>query len=141
MLGQARFGAYLTDGTMNKNLSAYDDVPVITAKDGSEIRELMHPLQHGNKAQSLAEATVYSGQRTLLHCHRVTEELYHVTAGQGTMILGDQCFPIAVGDTILIPPGTPHALHNTWPVPLRILCCCSPAYAPDDTEILDNEPR
>ncbi len=122
---------------MNKHLSAYDDAQPFTTKDGSEIRELMHPKHHGNRAQSLAEATVYSGQRTELHRHLVSEELYHVTAGQGTMILGDERFPISVGDTILIPPGTPHALHNTWPVPLRVLCCCSPAYSDADTEILE----
>jgi mannose-6-phosphate isomerase-like protein (cupin superfamily) len=121
---------------MNSSLTRYDDAPPFTTKDGSEIRELMHPKRHGNQAQSLAEATVYSGQKTQLHCHRKTEELYHVTAGQGTMILGEQSFAISVGDTILIPPGTPHALHNTWPVPLRVLCCCSPAYSDEDTEIL-----
>lgn len=123
---------------MTTLLSRYDDARPYTTKDGSEIRELMHPRQHGNQAQSLAEATVYSGQKTLLHRHRVTEELYHVTAGQGTMILGDRTFAIGVGDTILIPPGTPHALHNTWPVPLRVLCACSPAYDHADTEILDD---
>lgn len=123
---------------MNKHLSTYNDAQPITAKDGSEIRELMHPSRHGNQAQSLAEATVYAGQRTLLHRHQITEELYHVTAGQGTMILGDESFAIGVGDTILIPPGTPHALNNTWPVPLRVLCCCTPAYDAADTEILEN---
>lgn len=123
---------------MNPYLSLYDNTSPILAKDGSEIRELMHPLKHGNRAQSLAEATVNGGQRTLLHRHRTTEELYHVTAGQGTMILGDTSFSISVGDTILIPPGTPHALNNSWPVPLRVLCCCTPAYDPADTEILDS---
>jgi len=34
-----------------------DAAPYVT-KDGSEIRELMHPAVHGNRAQSLAEATV-----------------------------------------------------------------------------------
>lgn len=124
---------------MTTPLSRYDDAPPYVTQDGSEIRELMHPARHGNQAQSLAEATVYSGQKTRLHRHRLSEEIYHVTAGQGTMILGDQSIFIGVGDTILIPPGTPHALHNTWPVPLRVLCCCSPAYDHADTEILEPE--
>ena len=42
--------------------------PYIT-KDGSVIRELMHPAVHGNQLQSLAEATVQPGQRTQLHRH------------------------------------------------------------------------
>lgn len=121
---------------MSNHLTRYDDAQPFTTKDGSEIRELMHPKRHGNQAQSLAEATLYSGQRTTLHRHLRSEELYHVTAGQGTMILGDQTFPISVGDTVLIPPGTPHALHNTWPVPLRVLCISTPAYDDTDTELL-----
>lgn len=125
---------------MTTTLSRYDDAQPYVTRDGSEIRELMHPARHGNRAQSLAEATIHSGQKTLLHLHRQTEEIYHVTAGQGTMILGDRSFFIGIGDTILIPPGTPHALHNTWPVPLRVLCCCSPAYDHTDTEILEPEP-
>ena len=40
-------------------------------KDGSEIRELMHPAVHGNRKQSLAEATVAAGTaRRALHRHR-----------------------------------------------------------------------
>jgi mannose-6-phosphate isomerase-like protein (cupin superfamily) len=109
--------------------------PSVT-KDGSAIRELMHPDVHGNRAQSLAEATVPPGAETLLHRHRVTEELYHVTQGTGSMTLGDQVFDVGVGDTVCIPPGTPHRIRNTGRVPLRILCCCSPAYSHEDTEIL-----
>ena len=56
----------------------YADIPAYVTKDGSVIRELMHPQQHGGRAQSLAEATVPPGTRTLLHRHALTEELYHV---------------------------------------------------------------
>ena len=53
------------------------------------------------------------------------------------MVLGEQRFPITVGDTVVVPVGTPHALHNTWPVPLRVLCCCTPAYTAEDMELLE----
>ena len=36
----------------------YADIPVYRTKDGSQIRELMHPEHHGNRTQSLAEAIV-----------------------------------------------------------------------------------
>ncbi len=121
---------------MTTHLHKYNDARPFTTEDGSEIRELLHPQRHGNLRQSLAEATVYSGQRTALHRHLNSEEIYHFIAGQGTMTLGDESFPVGPGDTVLIPPGTPHCLHNTWPMELRLLCCCSPAYAPADTEIL-----
>lgn len=109
--------------------------PYVT-KDGSEIRELMHPAVHGNRAQSLAEATVPPGAATLLHRHRVTEEIYHVTAGEGVMTLGAATFAVRTGDTVCIPPGTPHRIRNAGESPLTILCACSPAYAHDDTELV-----
>lgn len=112
------------------------DAPPYVTKDGSEIRELMHPGVHGNRAQSLAEATVPPGAETRLHLHRVTEELYHVTQGEGLMTLGQEAFPMRAGDTVCIPPGTPHRIRNVGAVPLKILCACAPAYAHDDTELL-----
>jgi mannose-6-phosphate isomerase-like protein (cupin superfamily) len=115
----------------------YDEQPAYETKDGSEIRELMHPGVHGNRAQSLAEARVQPGRETLLHRHGRSEELYHVTAGKGRMTLGEQTFTIAVGDTVAIPPGMAHKVRNTGSDVLVILCCCSPPYAHDDTELLD----
>jgi len=116
--------------------SRYPEAIAYPTKDGSTIRELMHPAVHGSVNQSLAEATIEPGQGTQLHRHRLSEEIYHVTVGEGLMTLGDEQFPIAVGDTVCIPPGTPHAVVNTGTKPLRILCACSPAYSHDDTEIV-----
>jgi mannose-6-phosphate isomerase-like protein (cupin superfamily) len=107
-----------------------------TTRDGSEIRELMHPASHAVRNQSLAEATVAPGSATLLHRHRRTEEIYHITSGGGEMRLGDEVFAVQAGDTILIPPGTAHAIRNTRTTPLKILCACAPAYAHEDTELL-----
>jgi mannose-6-phosphate isomerase-like protein (cupin superfamily) len=118
----------------------YADIAPYLTKDGSEIRELMHPDHHGNRKQSLAEATVPAGVRTLLHCHRETEELYHVTSGAGLLTLGEKSIKVGPGDTALIPPGTPHCIEASGAGPLRILCCCSPAYRHEDTEILDAMP-
>lgn len=117
----------------------YADAAAYVTKDGSEIRELMHPTLHGNRHQSLAEATVQPGARTQLHRHAVTEELYHVSAGSGLMTLGDTRFAVGAGDTVLIAPGTPHRIEATGAGPLRILCCCSPPYSDEDTELLADE--
>jgi mannose-6-phosphate isomerase-like protein (cupin superfamily) len=117
--------------------TAHRDIPAYTTLDGSEIRELMHPSLHGGRAQSLAEATVPPGAKTLLHRHVRTEELYHVTAGSGRMTLGESKFDITPGDTVLIPPGTPHRVEANSDEPLVLLCCCSPAYAHEDTELLE----
>jgi len=117
----------------------YAEIAPYQTRDGSQIRELMHPDRHGNRTQSLAEAVVLPGQETLLHKHLRTEELYHITAGQGLMTLGDDRFEVGVGDTVLIPPGTAHCIRNVGGDMLRILCSCSPAYSHEDTEVLTGE--
>ena len=113
------------------------DIKAYFTRDGSEIRELMHPAVQGNQTQSLAEAIVQPGQRTRLHQHQRSEELYYITAGQGRMTLGAEHLTVSVGDTICIPPGTPHCIENTGVDALHILCMCSPPYSHADTELLE----
>lgn len=117
--------------------SSYREITPYVTKDGSEIRELMHPAVHGNLHQSLAEARVPPGAATLAHRHRRSEEIYHFTSGQGLMGLGQEVFAVAGGDTVAIAPGTLHWLKNPGPEPLVVLCACSPAYTHDDTELPD----
>ena len=116
--------------------SSYKDIKTYKTKDGSLIKELMHPNIHKNKNQSLAEAIVQPGQTTDLHKHHQTEELYYITQGKGQMTLGDQHFEVKPGDTICILPGTAHCIKNISAEDLHFLCCCSPAYSHDDTELL-----
>ena len=116
--------------------TSYQDIPPYITRDGSEIRELMHPAIHGNRQQSLAEAIVQPGQQTQLHRHWCSEELYHVTRGAGIMTLADATLAIGVGDTVLIPPATAHCVTAIGEEPLHLLCCCSPAYRHDDTELM-----
>jgi mannose-6-phosphate isomerase-like protein (cupin superfamily) len=121
----------------------YPDIAPFVTKDGSIIRELMHPAVHGNRAQSMAEAIVPAGGQTLPHRHPRSEELYHFTAGTGMMRLGDANFPVQAGDTVHIAPGTVHALINTGTDELRLLCCSAPPYDDADTELVaaPGEPR
>jgi mannose-6-phosphate isomerase-like protein (cupin superfamily) len=113
-----------------------DSVQAFITKDGSEIRELAG-LPTGNSVnQSLAEATVPPGAETEEHYHAVTEEIYLFTSGSGRMKLGDEETDVSAGDTIVIPPGTPHKLRNAGTEPLKLLCCCAPPYSHEDTFLL-----
>ncbi len=113
------------------------EVTAYRTKDGSEIRELMHPAQHhGALRQSLAEARVAPGERTAPHRHLQTEELYYFLAGEGAMTLGAETFAVTAGDTVRIAPGVAHSVRNTGRVPLRILCSCVPPYSHEDTLLL-----
>ncbi|HHI93744.1 MAG TPA: cupin domain-containing protein [Gammaproteobacteria bacterium] len=115
----------------------YQSIAAFITKDGSLVRELMHPATHKNAKQSLAQAIIPMGVRTYLHRHVHSEELYHVTAGQGRMTLADEVFDVSAGDTLCINPGVAHCIENTGNADLVILCCCAPAYSHDDTELLE----
>lgn len=121
---------------MPEHIAYADRTPFVT-KDGSIIREFTHPSWTGNKEQSLAEATLPPGKRTMAHKHLVTEELYYITHGEGIMTLGENSFPVKPGDTIVILPGTRHTIENKGEEDLRFLCCCAPAYSHDDTVMLE----
>lgn len=114
----------------------YGKIKSYRTKDGSIIRELFHPDSNGNRRQSLAEAVIPLGSETMLHRHHKSEEIYHITEGVGLMTLGKNGFGVSAGDTVCILPGTSHSIKNTGGIPLKILCCCSPPYSHEDTEIL-----
>ena len=95
---------------------------------GSTIRELMHPNTHGNKSQSLAEAIVLPGETTFKHYHVTSEEIYHVTEGEGIIWRGNEEIKVTKGDTVFFPPGVHHYAINTGSGKLRILCFMTPPY-------------
>jgi len=117
--------------------STQQDIEPYITKDGSSIRELMHPGVHRNQAQSLAEATVPADSSTTPHRHNRSEEIYYITEGSGSMTIEGQSFDVKTGDTICILPGEVHSIRNTGNIALKILCCCSPPYSHDDTDLLD----
>ncbi len=119
-----------------KNRVSYENVKPYTTKDGSIIRELIHPNHMKVKNISLAEAIVKPNEETFLHIHKTSEEIYHITEGKGVMQLGDKTFEVKKGDSILIPPKTPHKIKNNSQEELKILCICSPPYSHEDTELL-----
>jgi mannose-6-phosphate isomerase-like protein (cupin superfamily) len=121
---------------MKAERSAYRKAAPYRTMDGSEVRELMHPLHHAVRRQSLAEATIAPGAATLLHLHRRSEEVYHVVAGTGRMTLGGAVFHVGRGDTVVIRPGIAHRIENCGRAELRILCACAPAYSHEDTIVL-----
>jgi mannose-6-phosphate isomerase-like protein (cupin superfamily) len=117
-----------------KNLN---DVSAFTTKDGSEIRELLAHRNSAIRNQSLAEARLPVGGSTQEHIHPRAEEIYFITHGSGRICIEGETRDVQVGDAIAIPPGSKHKLWNTGPEPLRLLCCCAPAYEHDDTVITE----
>jgi mannose-6-phosphate isomerase-like protein (cupin superfamily) len=114
------------------------EVDSFVTLDGSQIREVAGPARGDAVNQSLAEATVDPGGETAEHYHRVTEEIYFFTHGRGRMRLGEHERDVGAGACVVIPPGLRHKLWNTGSEPLRLLCCCAPAYSHEDTVITES---
>ena len=117
------------------------DVPAFVTKDGSEIRELLAHRNSGIRNQSLAEARLQVGSATQEHYHPRSEEIYYITHGTGRIRIEGEEQEIGPGDAIAIRPGQRHKLWNTGPEPLRLLCCCAPAYEHADTVITEPPPE
>ena len=118
-----------------KNLN---EVSSFITKDGSEIRELLAHRNSVIRHQSLAEARLPVGSATQEHYHPQCEEIYYITHGMGKIRIECATREVRAGDAIAIPPGQKHKLWNTGNEPLRLLCCCAPAYENSDTVITEN---
>jgi mannose-6-phosphate isomerase-like protein (cupin superfamily) len=119
------------------DVRSYAQIPPFVTLDGSEIREWAGRVSAPAQNQSLAEATIPVGGATTEHYHRLSEELYLVTAGQGRLIVDGEERTINEGDCALIPPGRRHKVFNLGDGPLRIVCACSPPYSDEDTCLVE----
>jgi len=111
-----------------KNLE--NQFPFTTA-DGSTIRSILDATNAPVQNQSLAEASLALGQQTQRHYHKLSEEIYFILEGSGSIEINGIHHEVSVNDAILIPPHTWHQI--TASSQLRFLCCCSPVYAHEDT--------
>ena len=120
------------------NITNLAQVVPFSTLDGSEIRELLAHRNSEIRNQSLAEARLPVGGATAEHYHRLTEEIYYITHGVGRIRIEGDVRDVVAGDAIAILPGQKHKLWNTGTEPLRLLCCCAPAYEHADTVLTEN---
>ena len=112
-------------------LRQLSDQPPFVTKDGSTIRSILYRANSPVEQQSLAEATVFAGNASERHYHKVSEEFYFLLEGEGTMEVDGKRREVQPGDAVLIPAGAWHQIAATRD--LRFLCCCAPPYSHEDT--------
>lgn len=112
-------------------INAIGEQKPFTTKDGSVIRSILDLTNAPVKLQSLAEARLAKGCATERHYHRLSEEIYFVLEGSGSMQIDHEQRQVGPGDAILIPPGAWHTIRANSD--LRFLCCCAPPYSHEDT--------
>lgn len=102
-----------------------------TTKDGSTIRSILDLSNAPVERQSLAEASLPPGGETDRHYHKLSEEFYFVTKGEGEIEIEGEIRPLVVGDAVLIPSSEWHQIKSDRG--MVFLCCCSPPYSHEDT--------
>lgn len=112
------------------------DVPPITAADGSELREILHPERDSATiGYSLAVAVVKPGQSTRPH-KLTSSEAYYLLSGMGRMHVGDEAESVHAGNAVYIPAGSVQWIENTGRIDLAFLCIVDPAWREEDEEVV-----
>lgn len=76
-------------------------------------------------------STYEAGAHVESHTHKVQEQIYHVLAGEGILVLDGERHLVRANDVTYIPPGVVHEFHNSGIDPLVFLVITSP---PSDEE-------
>lgn len=67
------------------------------------------------------------GQEHATHTHEGIDKVYHVLAGRGLFLLGDEQIPMETGLMLIAPSGVPHGIRNTGGERLLVLAILAPA--------------
>jgi len=84
------------------------------------------------------------GEAPPMHKHDDTEQIFHVLQGQGRLEVGNpsESFVVKPGDTVRIPVGTWHRIHNEGTQDLRYFAVdCFPGGRPADEPTWDIHAR
>ena len=89
------------------------------------------------------------GRRAAPHVHPEMEERYDVLSGEAAFRIGDRELRAEAGETVIVPPGTPHLAWNPTEDPVRLRISMRPAlrwaefverlFAGEDPALLLNE--
>lgn len=94
-------------------------------------KEIVSPATVGSRFFDHRISTYEAGAHVGSHVHAVQEQIYHVLAGEGILVLDGERRLVRAGDVTYIPPGIVHEFHNTGVDPLVFLVITSP---PTDAE-------
>lgn len=90
-----------------------------------------------SESVSIAHVEMAPCSTSLLHRHSSFTELYYILRGLGMIYIDNEEFEVKEGTLIEILPGVSHKLKNISPFILEHLVISSPAFKPDDVEVLN----
>ena len=93
---------------------------------------LMDAGELGSRNVSVNWLEVPAGVSEELRSHEEAEQVYVVVSGTGTMSATGDTQRLEVGDLVLIPPATDHAVGNDGVEPLALVSVQSPGVSADE---------
>jgi mannose-6-phosphate isomerase-like protein (cupin superfamily)/ribosomal protein S18 acetylase RimI-like enzyme len=81
------------------------------------------------------------GTTEVLHCHRLTQQLFFVLAGVASFEVNGKTHTIHPDSYLHITPGTLHRIYNSQQQDLRFLVISQPAVGNDRLEIIPYQPE
>ena len=82
---------------------------------------LIDPEDSPSRNLKMGHTIIYPTGKTTGHAHEDMEEVYYILSGKGKMVVGEDEFPVQVGDAFYVPFGEYHVTYNTGNQPLAIL--------------------
>jgi mannose-6-phosphate isomerase-like protein (cupin superfamily) len=113
------------------HLIAIDDSP-INRRGGQTAHLLLAKGQFGFERLAVTWVECPPGSGQPVHRHDTQEQVYVITAGTGTMIVGDEEAPVRAGMLVFVPPATGHAIRNTGDALLRFISATAPPFEPEE---------
>ena len=93
---------------------------------------LMDAGELGSRNVSVCWLEVPPGASEELRSHEEAEQVYVVVSGNGTMSATGDTQVLSVGDLVLIPPATDHAVANDGAEPMALVSVQSPPVSADE---------
>ncbi|MGF1483645.1 MAG: cupin domain-containing protein [Opitutales bacterium] len=107
-----------------------EEQPWYEAADRAVAREIASPRNSKAQAMSIADIKIPAGVEVVPH-HHVMEEVYHIVAGEGVMMVEDQTRLVRAGQSVVLAPHQWHNIKNHTDRELRLLVTCAPAWSPE----------
>lgn len=83
-----------------------------------------HLVKHANL--SVIQEQMPAGASEVRHYHQQAQQFFFILSGEAVMELKDENVPLAAGDGLHIPAGTPHRIHNHSGNPVEFLVISQP---------------
>jgi mannose-6-phosphate isomerase-like protein (cupin superfamily) len=122
---------------LTRNLN---DCKVITAIDGTILRELLNPLHDGSELRlgySIAHAKIPAGKSSYPHRLTKASEVYYFLEGTGVMHIDGETHEVRAGSLVYVPPKAVQHVENIGDEEIVFLCIVDPYWRPEEEELVE----